>query len=233
MDTRVVIYDNQMKKQAILENAFNIGYEKKLNELWTAFFSLPADDPKNVYCKPLAYAELFDQGERVELFRITPALLEKTDAEVNTYQCEHVLATLIDDVLFQYHEIGGTGIFTTTAINYVLSKQTVTRWELGQNDFTRQFLYKWENENLLGSLFSIPKPFLEDYQWTWDTTVYPWVINLVQISDQVQSYVRYRKNMQSIRREIDPTELCTRLYCLGYGEGVNQLTIKEVNNNLP
>ena len=233
MDTRVAIYDNQMKKQAILENAFNIGYEKKLNELWTSSFSLPADDPKNIYCNPLAYVEIFDQGERVDLFRITPSLLEKKDTEINIYQCEHVLATLLDDVLFQYHEIGGTGIFTTASINYVLNKQTLTRWILGQNDFARQFLYKWENENLLGSLFSIPKPFLEDYQWTWDTSSYPWVLNLVQISDEVQSYVRYKKNMQGISREIDPTELCTRLYCLGYGEGVNQLTISEVNGGLP
>lgn len=233
MDTRVIVYDNQMRKQAILENAFNIGYSKKLNELWTASFSLPADDPKNQYCQPLAYVEIFDQGERVDLFRIAPITLDKSDIETNTYRCEHVLATLIDDVLFQYHEIGGVGVYTDEVINYVLSKQTTTKWVLGQNDFKRQFLYKWENENLLGSLFSIPKPFLEDYMWTWDTTVFPWVLNLVEINQEVQSYVRYRKNMQGITREIDPTELCTRLYGLGYGEGINQLTIADVNNGIP
>lgn len=233
MDTRVIVYDNQMRKQAILENAFNIGYSKKLNELWTASFSLPADDPKNQYCQPLAYVEIFDQGERVDIFRIAPIILDKSDVEINTYQCEHVLVTLIDDVLFQYHEIGGTGVYTDEVINYVLNKQTTIRWVLGQCEFKRQFLYKWENENLLGSLFSIPKPFLEDYMWIWDTTVFPWVLNLVEINQDVQSYVRYKKNMQGIRREIDPTELCTRLYCLGYGEGVNQLTISEVNNGLP
>ncbi len=233
MDTRVIVYDSDMKKVAILENAFNIGYSKKLNELWTASFSLPADDPKNEYCQPLAYVEIFDQGERVDLFRITPITLDKSDLETNTYQCEHVLATLIDDVMFQYHEIGGVGVYTDTIINYVLNKQTETRWVLGQNDFKRQFLYKWENENLLGSLFSIPKPFLEDYQWTWDTTVFPWVLNLVEINQEVQSYVRYKKNLKAITREIDPTELCTRLYCLGYGEGINQLTIADVNNGVP
>lgn len=30
----------------------------------------------------------------------------------------------------------------------------------------------------------------------------------------------------------DPQQICTRLYPLGYGEGVNQLTIKSVNNGL-
>ena len=31
----------------------------------------------------------------------------------------------------------------------------------------------------------------------------------------------------------DPKNIVTRLYPLGYGEGVNQLNIKEVNNNKP
>src|SRR5690606_18760191 len=30
-----------------------------------------------------------------------------------------------------------------------------------------------------------------------------------------------------------PSNLCTRLYCLGYGEGINQLTIAEVNGGKP
>jgi phage minor structural protein len=227
----IIVYDKNMKKQAILENAFQVGYEQKLNQLWTAFFSLPADDPKAQFCQPLNYVEIFDTDERVELFRITPQVLNKSTEQVINYQCEHVLATLMDDVLFQYHEIGGTGVNTTTVINYVLSKQS--NWVLDVNQFSRQFLYNWENENLLAALFSIPKPFIEPYRWEYDTTVYPWKISLRAISEEVNSYVRYRKNMRAITKEEDPTDLCTRLYCLGYGEGVNQLGIKSVNNGLP
>lgn len=229
----IIIYDLNMKKKAILENVIDAGYEQKHNELWTAHFSLPMNDPKNEECLPLRYVEIYDENERVELFRITPFTLEKEASGIITYQCEHVLVTLIDDVLFQYHEIGGTGVFTTDVIEYILNQQTNVRWQLGTIEFNRQFLYSWENENLLSSLFSVAKPFLEDYVWTFDTTVYPFKINLVSVSDRVKSYVRYTKNQIGIIKETDPTELCTRLYCLGYGEGVNQLNIKGINNNLP
>ena len=37
------------------------------------------------------------------------------------------------------------------------------------------------------------------------------------------------KNLIGIERDEDPTQVITRLYPLGYGEGVNQLTIKDVN----
>lgn len=44
------VYDLNLNLVAILENAFNIGYEIRLNELWTAHFSLPADDQKLTEC---------------------------------------------------------------------------------------------------------------------------------------------------------------------------------------
>lgn len=229
----VIIYDLNMKKVAFLENAFKVGYEQKHNEVWNAHFSLPANDSKNEYCQPFNYVEIYEGVERVELFRILPQYLGKEDTAIRTYHCEHVLATLMDDILFQYHEIGGIGTFTTQVFNYIISKQSVQRWVLGTIGFSRQFQYNWENENLLASIFSVPKPFIEEYKFTFDTTSYPWTLNLVGIEDEVKSYIRYKKNMRGIRKEEDPTDLCTRLYCLGYGEGVNQLNIKAVNNGLP
>jgi phage minor structural protein len=184
---QVRIVNNLNQPIAILENAFKIGYEKSVNKLWRAWFSMPGDDEKLSYCQPFAYVEVWENGERVELFRIVPFQITKDENVIYDFECEHVLATLIDDVLFQYHEIGGTGIFTTTVINYVLARQTVTNWQLGTNAFNRQFLYKWENENLLGSLFSIPNLFLEPYKWSFDTTAYPWTVNLDAINSDVKS----------------------------------------------
>lgn len=91
-----------------------------------------------------------------------------------TYQLEHVLATLVDDVLFRYHQIGNIGVYTDEVLEYILSHQEIQRWKLGQVDFDRQFEYKWENENLLAALFSVPKPFVDPYLFTWDTTRYPY-----------------------------------------------------------
>lgn len=234
MQANVIVYDRDMRKVAYLENAFDIGYETPINSLWTAQFSLPATDEKNNECKPLYHVELFDGNERIELFRIIPNTATRSaDGQKVTYQCEHVLATLLDDVLFQFHTIGNTGVYTSDVLAYVLSKQSIQRWKLGSVDFTRQFEYNWENENLLAALFSVPKVFDQDYMWTFDTSLYPWSINLVEPLSDVQAYIRYGVNMQGITKTEDPTDLCTRLYCLGYGEGVNQLTISDVNGGSP
>mgnify|MGYP002620011198 CR=1 FL=1 len=238
MTVPVKVYNQQLQPVAFLENATKVGYELPLNNLWKAQFTLPADDPKNTECKPLYFVEIFDGDERIDLFRIVPhAARRDSSGQTITYQCEHVLATLLDDVLFQFHQIGNLGVYTRDVLEYILSHQLVQRWQLGTVAFSRQFEYSWENENLLAALFSVPKPFTEAYQWMWDTTSYPWTLNLVEqpavADDPHVAYIRYGHNMREIEREIDPTTLCTRLYCLGFGEGVNQLTIAEVNGGKP
>ena len=124
------IYDRNMHRLAYLQNAMAVGYELPINSLWTASFSLPAADPKNEYCKPLNFVEIYDGDERIDLFRIIGEDLTRSDDSVTVYSCEHALATLLNDVLFQYHQIGGTRIKTAPGINYILSYQTPGRWEL-------------------------------------------------------------------------------------------------------
>lgn len=227
------VYNSNFELVSILENAYAIDYELPLNSLYTASFSLPYTDPKNKECEPFNYVEIFDGDERIELFRILPS--ENTNAQTREikYSCEHVLATLMDDVLFKYHQIGNKGVYTTQSIRYVLDKQHTKRWVLVENDFKREFEYKWENENLLAALFSIPKPFDSDYIWEYNTTYYPWSLYLKKRSKEPTSDVIYMKNMESISKTKDPKNIVTRLYCLGYGEGDNQLTISSVNNGIP
>lgn len=230
----IKIYNKDMELVAFAEQAYSVSYDMPLNSLWTASFTLPANDEKVAECQPLNFVELWDDAEYIGLFRILPQTAKRSanGAEI-TYQCEHVLATLLDDVLFQYHTIGGAEVFTGDTLQYILSQQSTVRWQLGTCQFEYEFEYNFENDNLLGALFAVPKPFLDEYQWTWNTQVYPWQLNLVRPSEDVEAYIRYGVNMQGVERYEDPTNLCTRLYPLGYGEGVNQLTIKEVNGGLP
>lgn len=226
------IFNRSRELVAVAENAYSVSYELKLNELWTASFSLPAADPKNAYCLPLYYVEIFDGDERIDLFRIIGEDLSRSTEAVKAYSCEHVLATLLNDVLFQYHQIGGVGVATTAVLNYILGKQTTTNWQLNTCAFTRYFEYGFENENLLSALFSVPKCFDTDYVWSWDTTVYPWKLYLQALPANMASEIRYGKNLTEIKKTQDFTGLANRIYALGYGEGVNQLTIKSVNSNV-
>lgn len=254
----VTIYDLGLHRKTYLENAFGIGYTLEHNALWTASFSLPAADPKNEFCRPRYFAEIFDGDERVDLFRIIGEDMTRSDRHVRVYACEHVLATLLDSVLFGYTQYGGELHHTEDCLNYVLEHQTPFRnareaweetvdgetivhpaqpalrnWVLADCEFDRQFEYKWENTNLLAALFSVPNCFDVEYSWEWDTTTFPWRISLKVPSDEMKSEIRYGRNMKEIRKTVDATKLANRIYALGYGEGVNQLTIASVNDGLP
>ena len=56
-----------------LENAYKISYEKHFNELWSASFSLPIDDPKKLLCESFNVIDIVDDttNEFIGTFRIS------------------------------------------------------------------------------------------------------------------------------------------------------------------
>lgn len=226
------VFDRKTRrKTAILQNAHSIKESKPINVLRYMEFSLPYNDPKNEYCQPFHYVR-YNDGE---LYRIMDDGVKKSETGDLVYTCEHVLATLLDKVLFGYHIVGNLGVYTKDSIQYVLNHQDERNWVLGDCDFKYQFEYGWEQENLLGALFSIPQGFADPYIWTFNTHTYPWVVNLKKLDMNVkpQLYIRNGHNLLDISRDRTRTTVCTRLYPLGYGEGVNQLGIEDVNDGCP
>lgn len=185
----------------------------------------------------LEYVEIRDnpkngekEGEYIGLFRVMPSET-RVNVEANRvkFDCVSVLSTLMDSVMFRYHEIS-PNTNTRAVLEYILSLQKVKHWKLGKCEFTRYFQYSWENENgLIDALWSIPKPFDEEYQWTFDTTSYPWTINLIKPTTEPTCRVREGYNLVGFTVTENPNQLINRIYPLGQGEGINQLNIKKVN----
>jgi phage minor structural protein len=227
----IKILNRQMQPIAQLENAYDDGYEKRFNEVGSMWFTLPLDDEKNEHCNAFNFVE-YTLDEYIGLYRIVPKLTQKDASRHEIqYECQHVISTLLDDVLFSYHQT--TNWTTEQNIQYILDQQTETRWVLGSCEFTRYFAYKYENENgLLAPLLAIPQPFDEDWEWTYDTTVYPWVLNLVKPESEPSCVIREAHNRIGIEKE-ETNEVVNRIYPLGYGEGVNQLDIASVNGGVP
>lgn len=228
----IEVFDRVTRRRtAILENAHAISENKRINAVNYLNFSLPDQDPKNQYCQPFHYIRL-NGGE---LYRIMPSALSSGETGEVAYQCEHVLATLIDNILWGYHVVGNLGVYTEDVIRYILNHQLVKNWVLYECDYRNQFEYGWQQESLLSALFSVPKPLAGRYIWRTDTSVYPWRLSLkrLDVTGRPEMYIRRRHNLTDLRRDSNPQQIVTRLYPLGYGEGVNQLGIASVNNGVP
>lgn len=239
MATMLNVYDrnitgNNLKKTAVLQNAFNIIETHELNQIYTLSFTLPSEDEKNKYCLPRHYVRWGDNGD---LYRIKSPKTQEPDTGTITYECEHVITTLCDKVMFgSFNTAQYVSTLTTRAtITWLLSQQAQKNWILDICDFDRKFEYLWEQENLLNALYSIPKEFASPYKWVFNTNSHPWKLSLVKIVPTAtpEFYIRAKSNMLSSNTAADYANICTRIYPLGYGEGVNQLNIKEVNNNVP
>lgn len=229
----IQVKDQNLKTVAILKNAYKIGYELEVNNLWTCWFTLPLDDPKNELILPKSFLELWDHNKRIGMFIVNPKNTVKSDSDRSiTYECEHVLGTLHSDVIFGYQQFSN---FTTREVlEGLLALQEKKHWVLGRCAFERYFHYAFENvDTLLGPVTDVPKPFDQPYLWTWDDSVYPFILNLDEPYQEKVDTIRYGKNMKGIEKEEDPRNICNRIYPLGYGEGVNQLTIESVNNGVP
>lgn len=225
------ILDVNRQNVAYLENAYSVSYEKEINKIATASFKLPLNDSKNDKIKHLQYVEIIDNdNEYIGLFRIMPTQTVVSESEQSvTYQCNHVLTTLMDSVIFRYHEIS-PNTSTREVLEYLLNLQKVKHWRLGTCDFTRYFQYSWENVNgIVDAIFSVPKAFDEDYMFTFDTTSYPWTLNLIQPPTAPTCYIHESLNLKGLKIESNPNQMINRIYPLGIGEGVNQLNIKKVN----
>lgn len=227
----VNVYDMNLQKTAVLQNAYAITEEQELNKIYSLSFNIPSTDEKTAFCKPFHY---FRYGTG-QLYRRIKKPKQNAEISVDTIVCEHVIATLCDNVMFGSHTYGGTGTKTRQVINYILSHQTTQNWILKDCDFNFAYEYNWEQENLLNALYSVPKVFTEPYQWVFDTSIYPWRVSLkrLDVNANPSYYIRAKRNLISDSAEEDHTNICTRLYPLGYGEGINQLTIKDVNNGKP
>lgn len=226
----IEVYNLNLKKVAILENAYNVDDTFELNKVFRLNFSLPANDPKSKYCQPFFYVKFNDA-----FYRILPTAREVHSYGELNFECEHVIATLIDDLMYGDFVVGNLGVYTSDVIKFVLDKQTTRRWVLGVCEFSRQFEYGWSHESLLSALFSIPNQFTEPYMWEYDTTTFPWTVNLRKLdtNKNPELYVRQGKNVISFKKQSDPSSICTRLYAHGYGEGVNSLTFADINDGKP
>lgn len=228
------IYDKDMRLRHVVDWAAQLSYELKRNDLSVCSFALPSGYARELQLQAHEFVRFEDGGRDVGVYRIVSwEGGGKGPDSWETYQCEHVIATLLDSIMDGDHVFGGVGMDTRAAAEYILSHQKVMHWQLGDCDFADHYEYSISSGDLLTALWSLGSVLVDAYDWVTDTTSYPWTIHLRRASATVTAGLTYHRNLIGISRSVDASKLITRLYVKGNGEGVNQLTIASVNSGLP
>lgn len=222
------IYDLNLRRTGELRTAEITDLKLKDTPLSCVTVTVPTKDIGSFGYRQ--FVEVFDAaGKRIDLFRVTEIPKGVYGrAGTKKLKCVQVLCTLSDDITPTYMQIGGNGQPLESCIRQVLACQQTARWKLGRCDFATLYEYSFASEGLLSALLKLIEP-IPDALMTTDTTSYPWTLNVVRADDSDATELRYSRNMEEISEEVLDTDFATRLYPLGYGEGVNQLNIKSVN----
>ena len=136
-----------------------------------------------------------------------------------TVELEHVINTLKDNVVFgEITEATITGNANATtvsadqAIRHILSYQR--DWVLGGLGYSVSNPYKFDGDSLYDALETISDS-LNDAWWSYDTTVYPFRLYIMPKDSSVGSMMRAGRNLTTITRTIDRSEMYTRFYPTG------------------
>jgi len=136
-----------------------------------------------------------------------------------TVQLEHVVHALQDRILFgeiTAADIAGGGATTCTAkqaVQYILGQQS--DFVLGTFDYNSvSNPYKFDGDTLYDALEYVSNS-LDGCMWTYDLSVYPFRLNIIQKPDTVACELRPGRNLRTISRTIDRSQMYTRFYPIG------------------
>lgn len=205
-----------------------LGYTLNMVPLSAATLTMPLGEAEASVGQ---FMELYDTQGSIGVYRVEGVSSAAKQGGSVTLTLKHALCTIEDGIVFGYREFGGTGVKLRAVLASLLALQPVRRWQLGTVDYTTEFQYSFENEsNLLSAVLSTAEPLSDEYLWTCDFSTAPWTLNLITAPEGDACEMRMNRNIDSVKIDVDRDGLCTRIYPLGYGEGVNQLTIAGVNN---
>ena len=138
---------------------------------------------------------------------------------VRTIQLEHAINTLRDTVMFGdvttktlANDKKATTCSALKALQYILGKQSV--WKLGTVAFTDSNPYSFNGDDLYSAIETISSS-LEDCEWTFDFSSYPFTLNIVKRATAFSCEMRVDRNLRTLRRTIDRSRMYTRIYPIG------------------
>lgn len=212
------LLDSRMQVAAIL-HPIRLTVEATLSPPSSAEMVLAPDAPTiNVR----DFIRLWDGFHEGEVYRVSSVTQEIGLRRV--VQLEHAVMTLADDMLpsLTYAED------VKTIFRRLLSYQTRIRWEAGDVDVSDGLTLSAiaPSQTIFSALLSLLDMLPQEYCLSFDQSVWPWRLNLCRLSSQVTSEGRLRRNLSSVRITQDASQLCTRVFPYGCGQGLNRISLR-------
>ena len=141
------------------------------------------------------------------------------ETQTRTISLDHVVQYLKDYVLFGEVKPGDiTGDSSATscsarqAAGYAMDQQSL--WRLGELEGSRNAPYNFNGDTVFAALETITGS-LADLQWEYDLRGLPFTLHIRKQPTSIQSEMRMRRNITSMKVQIDRTRMYTRLYPIG------------------
>lgn len=148
------------------------------------------------------------------------SIQQNYSSDTPSVQLEHAINSLRDRIMFGEITpatikgvVGATTCTAQEAITYILAQQS--DWTLGSFSYgSVANPYKFDGDNLYDALEKVTET-LDDAWWSYDFSVYPFLINITTKPAGVTCELRPGRNLTTISKTIDRSGMYTRFYPIG------------------
>lgn len=184
--------------------------ELNIEPLSTA--SLMLEDGSGVAIR--SFVELYNAKGSVGIFRVRRP--DESFGSGERISLEHGICTLDDATVHGQGEIEGT---PRSVLEEILKFQVTkargqSLWTVGevQAPNSMHIKIKHDGTKTLEMLSKLAQE-LEGYRLSFDQSVFPWKVNVLKNPDKAACEGRLSRNIRTIRKTLDDSDLCTRLRC--------------------
>ena len=216
MTDTLYIFDQAEQFSAMLKRGefWDAVHREVLNGENTFSFSFPANTENTQYIEEGCLVGFYDLDSYWQFFEVVRIVDQHQDGLTRTAYCEHICYELLDDIVTDKRP-------SSTAISALSSMLEGTRWWVGVVDDLGISSTNAYYESVLSAVQKVANAWQGELQWrciVTGGTIQRYVDLLAMRGTDTGKQFVYSKDILSIEREIDASDVVTALY--GRGKGV-------------
>lgn len=140
-------------------------------------------------------------------------------SNTRTINCDHMINSLRDRIM--WGEVTPATITgnkkaedctAVQAVRYILKQQH--DWVLGTLGYTKSAPYNFNGDDLFSALETVSSSLLDAW-WSYDFSVYPFVLTIGKKESAITCEMRMDRNIRTLKKTIDRSRMFTRFYPIG------------------